>query len=183
MDFQKERNLIEQVQAGQMGAFEQLYENYKDPAFRTAALMTGNPVDAQDVVQDTFVTVFKKIKQLKDPAAFRSWFYRILTRNSIHLVQSRKTEIPQDKIPEMYLWETEEVDLSDMLTKQETNQKLRRLIDGMDEKHRTVLVLYYYNEFSVGQIAQITGCLTGTVKSRLYHARKLLEQRLSEIER
>lgn len=184
MDFERERKLIEEVRAGKVGAYEKLYDLYKDQAYHTAVFLTGNMTDAQDVVQDTFVTVFQELGKLKEPSAFRSWFYRILTRNAIHLTQRRKREVLKEEVQEIPDEKTGAgEDIPELLSRQEESKILRKYIDEMDEKHRTVLVLYYYNEFSVGQIAQITGCLAGTVKSRLYHARKQLKQRIAGAER
>lgn len=185
MDWQKERELIEQVRQKEEGAFDRLYEAYKDSAYRTAYFLTGNAADAQDVVQDTFVTVYYEIRKLREPAAFKSWFYRILTHEASRCTRKRSRELPQEEIPENAAWENgrQQQDISDVLIQKEEYQTIRNLISQMDEKHRTVVVLYYFNEFSVEQIAHITGCFAGTVKSRLYHARKQLEQKLAEAER
>lgn len=185
MERQDERELIEQVQRNEAGAFDKLYEAYKNQAYRTAVFLTGNAADAQDVVQDTFVTVCLEIRKLKEPAAFKSWFYRILTHEAARYTKKRGRELPQEEIPEQasLTHEQWQEDISDILLRKEEIQNLRDLISDMDEKHRTVLVLYYFNEFSVEQIAKITGCFAGTVKSRLYYARKQLEQKLLEVER
>lgn len=185
MERQQERELIEQVQQREAGAFDRLYEGYQERAYRTAVFLTGNGEDAQDVVQDTFVTVYQEIHKLKEPAAFQSWFYRILTHKAAHCTKKRNRELPVEEIGEEALGKDrkEQTDIADFLVKKEESQNLRAIISQMDEKHRTVLVLYYFNEFSVEQIAQITGSFAGTVKSRLYHARKQLEQKLSKAER
>lgn len=173
-------DLIIRVKRKEVGAFDCLYEQYKHKAYRTAVFLTGNAEDAQDAMQDTFVTVYLKIEKLKDPSVFSSWFYRILTRNAIRCSKEGKREFPQEEVEiPFFLEEREsEKDPSVIILKQEENYKIRKAIEELDEKHRTVLVLYYFNEFSTKEISYITGCMEGTVKSRLFSARKKLEQKL-----
>lgn len=174
-------DLIERAKKKEPGAFDILYDEYKIQAYRTAVFLTGNEEDAQDVVQDTFVTVCLEIGKLKKPEAFISWFYRILTHNAIRYIKKRKREISRESLEEKFtkadsaLWE----DFTADLLRQEENRQIRYLVDQLGEKYRTVVVLYYFNNFSVREIARITGCLEGTVKSRLFKARKLLEEKLT----
>ena len=64
----------------------------------------------------------------------------------------------------------------------EERERVRRAVESLDEKHRTIVVLYYFNDFTTPEIARITGCLEGTVKSRLHTARKRLERYLAKEE-
>lgn len=180
MELKKLTELVDKVKLNQPEAFDVLYDTFKDQAYRTAAFLTGNEEDARDVVQDTFVTVYVQINRLKKSEAFIAWFYRILTNNAKSILKKHKKE---------FIWQENEFcgerldvqeDFEDKLLQQEEHNHLRKIIDRMDEKYRTVIVLYYYNEFSVGEIADILDCREGTVKSRLFKARKILEHYLSE---
>lgn len=97
MDFQEERELVQRLQAGMPGAFDRLYEQYHAQAYRTAVFLTGDRTEAQDVVQNTFVTVYREIGKLREPAAFHTWFYRILAHNAMDSVKRRKREILQSE--------------------------------------------------------------------------------------
>ncbi len=180
MEVKELTELVNKVKLQQPGAFDLLYEKFKDQAYRTAVFLTGNKEDAQDVLQDTFVTVCLEINRLKNPEAFTAWFYRILTNNARSILKKHKRELPKEENEMQQINMKVQEDFSDMLLKQEEHKHLRRLINQMDEKYRTVIVLYYFNEFSVGDIAQIAGCSQGTVKSRLFKARKILEEKLSK---
>lgn len=181
MEYKGEKELVERLQAGDQEAFGKLYESYQTQAYRTAVFLTGgNRTEAQDVVQDSFVTVYQNIGSLKEPAAFRSWFYRILTNNAYRSIRKRKREILQEGEEISGEKADDKEDIPDILCHREEQLELWQCINGMDEKHRLVLVLYYYNEFSVKEIARIIDCMEGTVKSRLYHGRKLLEKMLSQ---
>ena len=176
----RETELVERFAAGDREAFDALYELYKDQAFRTAWLLAGNRADAEDIVQDTFVKVYVNIGQLKDAGGFKSWFYRILTRTAWKQSEGRRREFPDSEILTHADASSDiQTDLTpECLLKEEERQRIRDAVDRLDEKHRTVLILYYFNEFSTRTIARIMGCLEGTVKSRLFTARRKIRAEL-----
>ena len=93
-----EMELVRQLQTGSRTAFDQIYERYHIQAYRTAVLLTGNRADAEDVVQEAFVQVYLHAKELKEPAGFKSWYYRILTRLAWKCGRNGKREIPDEDI-------------------------------------------------------------------------------------
>ena len=173
----QEQELVRQLQEGSKEAFDQLYFLYCQQAYRTAFFLTGSRADAEDVVQETFIRVWLSARQLKDCTGFRSWFYRILTRMAFRKGSVGKREIPDADISLLADRGSEGDSLSGLLLKEEREQ-IRRAVDSLEEKHRTVIVLYYFNGFSTKEIAAITGCLEGTVKSRLFAARRKLRKSL-----
>ena len=176
----KETELVKRLMAGDREAFDALYECYKDQAFRTAWFLAGNRADAEDIVQDTFVKVYVNIGQLKNAESFKSWFYRILTRTAWKQSDSRKREFPDEEIliHADIASEASEDGNPEQIFKKEERQRLRAIVDGLDEKYRTTLILYYYSECSTKTIASIMGCLEGTVKSRLFSARRKVKMEL-----
>lgn len=179
MEVKELTELVNRVKLQQPGAFDLLYDNFKDQAYRTAVFLTGNMEDAKDVVQDTFVTVCLEINKLRNPEVFISWFYRILTNNVRSILKKQKREISKEESEMQQIDVKVQEDFTDMFLQQEEHKQLRKLINRLDEKYRTVIVLYYFNEFSISEIAEIVDCRQGTVKSRLFKARKILEQQLS----
>lgn len=174
-----ETELVKQLQAGSRTAFDRIYEQYYVQAYRTAVFLTGSRADAEDVVQDAFVQVYLHAEELKEPAGFKCWFYRILTRIAWKCSGKRKREFP-DEDAAVYAERTDEDDGLSYLLKKEEREQVRKAVESLDEKHRSIVVLYYFNGFTTGQIAQITGCMEGTVKSRLHAARKKLQKSLGE---
>ena len=157
----KETELVKQLMAGDREAFDTLYECYKDQAFRTAWFLVN-------------------IGQLKNAEGFKSWFYRILTRTAWKQSDSRKREFPDEEIliHADIASEASEDGNPEQIFKKEERQRLRAIVDGLDEKYRTTLILYYYSECSTKTIASIMGCLEGTVKSRLFSARRKVKTEL-----
>lgn len=173
-----EKELVERMKQGDRDALDRLYEAYKDRAYRTAVFISGSKMDAEDIVQDTFLKVFLHIGELKESAGFKSWFYRILTRTAWLKMRGKKREIPDEAVIEKADRPEQDTSL-ELILRQEESALLRREVEALDEKLRTMVVLYYYNELSTKEIAKITGCLEGTVKSRLFTARKRLERALT----
>lgn len=165
---------FKKLKTGDKDSFDLLYQDYYLVLYRTALLILGNREDAEDVLQDTFVSIYKKAKTLSDFEKLKPWIFSILKNTSYTRYKKRKREFPDefvlDKAEESptYLGE------DDFAEKSEIQDALMTL----KEKEREVLVLYYYNDFSIEEIASICKTFQGTVKSRLFRARKNLKKEL-----
>ena len=169
--------LVQQLKKGQYEAFNLLYEKYKNLVIRTAYLITGNKSDSEDVAQETFVKVYLHITELKNNAGFKPWMMQILVRTAYRTGRKRSREVPDEEIE--HLSESQSV-LSPLgqMIKREEAETISRAVADLPVKQRTVVVLYYYNELSVSEIAKMLDCREGTVKSRLHTARKYLKGKL-----
>lgn len=174
----EECDLVRLVQNGDMEAFEELFERYKAQALRTAFFITNNIFSSEDIVQETFIKCWNSIGSLKKPEFFKSWFFKILTRTSWkYSVRDKKDVLVQDIFEKADAQSIDEAVNLFVITEQ--NKVLHREIESLDIKQKTVIILYYFNGFSVKEIAKITGCFEGTVKSRLHNGRKTLKNRLT----
>lgn len=167
-----------QGQKGDKDSFRFLVETYQNQALATAFFLTQNHYTAEDVVQEAFVQCYLHLPELRNPAQFKWWFYRILTR-----IAWRKKEKDGKAVPiaDIFPAKEKELDVSanhDSRVKEEAGEILTDTLKLLDSQHRTVLVLYYFNDFSVQEISQILNCPEGTVKSRLYHGRQKLKEKL-----
>jgi len=168
--------LVERLKRGDMEALDGLYERYKDEAYRTACLITGNRSDGEDLTQEAFVVCVQSISSLKDGNKFRAWLLRSLTRSAWKYCRKHRRETP---VPEFFETGEGESALSAVLRTDE-QRRLREALYQLDEKRRTVIVLYYFEELSVKDTAHALGVTEGTVKSRLFSARRHLRQALTE---
>ncbi len=166
--------LVRQLQQGDRAAFNELYTRYRNDALRTACLITGSRADGEDVVQEAFVQCYQKIGQLKDPARFKSWLWTLLTRADWKYCRRRGWEEPVAEFFEDGT-KTGESALGAVL-RTEQSRMLYQAVQALDEKQRTVIVLYYYNDMPVREIARVLECREGTVKSRLFTARRNLQK-------
>ncbi len=165
-----------QAQKGDKASFRFLVETYQGKALSTALFLTHQHHTAEDVVQEAFVQCYLHLSELRDAAQFKWWFYRILTR-----IAWRKKENDGKAVPIADIFPAKEKELEDdarSLEAETDKETLETYLNQLDGIHRTVLILYYFNDFSVREIAQILGCSEGTVKSRLYHGRQKLKEML-----
>lgn len=170
---------IRRLQAGDRGALGTLYALHAEVAARTAFLITRDRAAAEDAVQEAFLQVIRNAPQLRDPAAFRPWFYRIVVNTAKRLSRRARRPLPLD------LHQRDTVDLS-VLSPEEASigieeiERVRTAIAGLSDAHREVIVLRYYTGLSEAEIAETLGVPAGTVKSRLHRAREVLKERLGE---
>lgn len=175
-----ELDLIRLAQSGHERALTELYQRYAPSAFKSAYLLTGNRSLAEDVVQETFIQVVRKIGTLRDPARFRPWLFQILTNAAKTAYRKRFWQrwLPLDldtyDKPDRVTPSAQE-----QLEAYEGTRELREGIKQLKPDHRAVVVLHYFNGLPEQEIAEVLACPLGTVKSRLYHARQALQRMLT----
>lgn len=179
-----ELGLVARCQAGDRLAFEEMFLFYRDDVFRFAYLVVRDATLAQDVVQETFLKVFRSIGKFEFRSSFKSWLYRVAVNEAITLLRRRRIKEELDPMPGasqeqqrgrvVRAWQPEEAVLDS-----EERRLLRNAIGRLDPVHRSVVVLKYFHEFSDTEIAAIIGCPPGTVKSRLHRARELLRNQMA----
>lgn len=176
-----EIELVKKIQSGDMNALGEIFEIYKNQALKYAYLITGNKFTSEDIVQEAFIKCYLSAKSLKNVEMFKAWFFKILTRIAWKHVGKEKKAMPVDNILEKA--DGESIDKSiNMYIRNQEEQALHAEIEHLDLKQKTVIILYYFNGLSIKEIAKVMGSFEGTVKSRLYSARKKLKQSLLENE-
>lgn len=174
-----EEVLVRRMKEGDKASFDLLYDKYKNVALRTAYLITGNLPDSEDVVQDTFVKVYLHCKELKNDSGFKAWMMQILVRTAYKAGKKKGRELPDEEVIDKADTRTERSSLEQVLVK-EDSRMLSEAIHRLPIKQRTVVILYYYQEYSVSEIAHMLGLREGTVKSRLHVARERLRGMLEK---
>lgn len=174
--------LVQQLKRGNKEAFDRLYEKYKNLVIRTAYLITGSTSDSEDAAQETFVKVYLHISELKNDAGFKPWMMQILVRTAYRMCKKRGREVPDEETER--LSENQAMLSQNILSplgqmiKREEAETIFRAVQALPMKQKTVVILYYYNDLSVGEIAKLLDCREGTVKSRLHTARSFLRGEL-----
>ncbi len=150
-------------------SFEHLYETYRGRVFSTAYRMLSNRADAEDVTQDVFVKVFKKLKSFRGDSAVSTWIYRIAINACLDFRRRRKLR--------------QTVSLDDGLEVGSTPLSVTRLIEGalpkMAEGYRHVFVLHDIQGLKHQEIGKILGITDGASKSQLHRARAFLRRELA----
>ena len=177
-----ERELIQRMKSGDRAAFDQIYEKYHVPLFRSAYLICGNREDAEDVLQDTFVTCWLCIGQLRKEESFRCWIFRIMTQTARKRAKERSRQLPDEDIVNRIdqIAVSRRMEAEDEYERTADKTVIEEALSALDQASREVVVLYYYEEMSVREVAKTLGLLEGTVKSRLYFARRKMKKILQE---
>jgi len=174
-------DLVEKWQSGDMVAFEALFRQHERLVFRTAYLITGDKEEAEDVLQEVFVSVWKS-RHTFNPTRGKltTWLHRITVNQCARKrrkkqlaflsLEERRLDLPDTKRREL----PEEV----CVTKWEY-ERLMKALNSLGSKHRPVLVLRYFNDLSYDEIAQVLGIPLGTVKSRINQALRSLREQLA----
>lgn len=178
--------LILQVQEGDEAAFEELYSQLYQRVYYSAYRICKSDDDAKEVAQQTFIQVHHSIKSLKDPNTFDVWLHRIIVSKCYNLFAKRKDMVIDPETSPMLKNETEyrEYLIPQSYSRHQSDLDiLNQFIDELPEKYRVLLVLTYFHEYSMEEVAAITELPVGTVKSRLYTARSLLKKKIVEYEK
>ena len=177
-----EREMIVRMQQGEEEAFSWLFQKYQSRVLRMAYLISGNYADSEDIVQETFVKCYTYRRHLKDPEKFESWLCQIMTRTAWRLIKKNRREQPAEEIRDEYEPDQISTPLEAVLRSEE-KKRLWEAVGRLEIRQRPAVVLYYYNQMSTKEIARAMGCLEGTVKSRLYTARRHLKGQLDAQEK
>ncbi|MBE0604036.1 MAG: sigma-70 family RNA polymerase sigma factor [Deltaproteobacteria bacterium] len=181
----RDDELIRATLGGDDEAFRELVERYKTRAFGVAVGIVGDRDDALDVVQESFVKAFYKLKDFRFGSSFYTWFYRLLVNQAIDRWRkaSRSGEVPLDEgrlsedesPPDSFAYPTTP---EEDLMNRELGDALQKAIAGLSEHHRAVILLREVEGMAYEEIAKTLGCSTGTVMSRLHYAREKLKTAL-----
>ena len=169
--------LVLQYQSGNEKALALLVKRWHKKMCSKAYWVTKDTAVSKDIAQDSWKTIINKIHKLKDPNSFGSWALTIVYRKSIDLVNSNKKE--NDKLHQ-YHYEQDVIVTNEQTNTDDLKKALLEAIQSLSEYHQMVVNLFYVEEYSLKQIAEILDISIGTAKSRLFHAREKLKQILKE---
>lgn len=185
--------LVTQLRQGDTTALDVLMERHSARAYRVAFGITRNRADAEEVVQDAFLALYRNADTFEGRAALSTWFYRIVTNAALMKRRGRRheVEVPLEiQTPNFHTNGHRRGDLrvlmgdwsqdpESTLLSQETRALVQRAIEGLPDLYRTVLVLRDMEGLSNDEVAEIVGESVAAVKSRLHRARMALREELT----
>lgn len=180
LEYLDDFRLAQKIANGDMEAFEEIYKVRHRRVFSMALRMLGNVAAAEDMTQDIFIQVFRKIDTYQGESALSTWLHRV-TVNQV-LMSFRKKSIKNEKvtengkIPEQIVTGTARPERMCIVDKIALEQAIGELPDG----YKNVFVLHDVEGFEHEEIADILGCSTGTTKSQLHKARLKLQKLLKK---
>lgn len=169
--------LVLRAQAGDRSALDELLRQFQLPLHQFLRRLLGNSNDADDALQATFLQVFRKLKYLRNPRAFRPWLWQIANRNARKVLRSKKRRREQY----LDLIDAEEVDQSaSSELDEELIERIPELMERLTENGREVILLHYLEGFSLPEVAAILEIPLGTAKSRLAYALTCLRRAIDD---
>lgn len=177
--------LVRNLQCGDETAFDELYERYHKLVYFIAYEMCRNDADAKDILQETFLQVKKSIVEMKEPDNFKPWLNRITVNKCKNLFRSRKTvELDEDNAWfKNHMQEERMYMLPEAKLHFENDQDLiHQLMNHLSDAQREVLVLRYFHQMSMKEMAEILGVAEGTIKTRLMYAKNNLKKLVEKYE-
>jgi RNA polymerase sigma-70 factor (ECF subfamily) len=180
--------LVDRAAQGDSIAFSELVNRHYRRAVRVSFGLLKDKHDAEDAVQEAFARVHVRLKDFEGTSAFYTWLYRIVVNLSIDQLRRRKRERRADVEDESArealrsgadLWpKYDETNPSMSVERKELGHRLQKAFEDLPEIHQAVLVLREVEGFSYDEIASTLKLKKGTVMSRLFHARKAMQQKL-----
>lgn len=170
---------IARCQDGDRDAFHFLVERYQDVLYGTAFLMTGSRTHAEDHVQEALLSAWRGIPGFRKGRPFKPWLVRILV-NEV-LSHRRRRSLPTRSLEDDDEHPGEAIDPAEAAATQEDRRAVRTALAALTAEHRQVIVLRYFAELSVAEVAQSLHVREGTVKSRLNRAIRSLEEQLGHL--
>jgi RNA polymerase sigma-70 factor (ECF subfamily) len=162
------------AQRGDAGAFSALVEKYQRPVYNLCYRMLGNPQDAEDAAQETFLRAYKSLRRYDRNRSFSTWLLSIAAHYCIDQIRRRRytvvsvEELPVPDLPD------HQPGLESGLSRREEQRQVRALLEVLDSTDRAAVVMYYWYDFSYKEISQALSLTESAVKSRLHRARRAM---------
>ena len=170
---------VPQARAGEPAAWDALFRRYQLPLYVYVFELVHNEQTSLDLVQETFIAATGHIGGLRDDNKFGSWLFGIAHQKCIQRWRKQTREV--DALEEISNAPDEfENDPSELLIRREQEAEFMNLLNQLPLPQRSVLLLHFVEDFSLAEIADITGAQPGTVKSRMHYAKKSLRKLLEE---
>jgi RNA polymerase sigma-70 factor (ECF subfamily) len=180
--------IVQEVQEGRVGAFDQLVSKYRESIFSIIYNLTGNREDASDLTQITFIKAFQAIGRFRGRSAFFTWLYRIALNATMSFLKKNRNRrfINYETVHES----ASSSEIVEKLTAkgrtekgilvQELQERLNESLQKLSPKHRTVVILHEIEGLEHAAIAEVTKTSVGTVRSRLHYAKQQLQSYLKD---
>lgn len=168
---------LERLRAGDSESFRELVERYQHRVFAMSYRFTGCSHEAKDLAQDIFLRIYENIDGFRGASSLDSWVYRLSLNYCISWRRRQKRRAVLGRDGPVYGIEAGEPP-DERLAAAEENERLHRMLRKLPDRYMTVIELYYYQELSYQQIADMTGVAVRTVETRLYRARSRLKELL-----
>jgi RNA polymerase sigma-70 factor (ECF subfamily) len=174
-----DEELIRRFVNGDESAFNTLANRYIEKIYWHARRMTGNHLDADEILQEVLIVLYKKLKTFEFKSSLYTWIYTITNTRSINLINKRRIKnlFSLEEVPDKIL---DDRNLSAELESKQKLQQIEKALQKLPVKQREVFIMRNYNELSYEEISEITGKSIGALKANHFHAINKLKEMLKD---
>ena len=180
-----DRELVRRAQDGDKEAFEELVRRHQHRVFGVAGGILHRREDVEDIAQQVFVKAYFSLKRFDQRAAFSTWLYKITVNECWDLLRKKKvrpllyeSDLSEEQAQQFSATERLDSGAQDVSDRLEAQEQVERLLQGLDERDRMMLILKEVEGFAIDEIAEILDLNANTVKVRLFRARRRIVNRV-----
>ena len=174
-----DRELVRRAQREDMEAFEELIRRHQHRVFAVAGGILKRREDVEDIAQQVFVKAYFSLKRFDQRAAFTTWLYKITVNECWDMLRKKKVrplvyeaDLSEEQARQVISSAEKGKDVPDISDRLEARQRVERLLEGLEERDRLMLILKEVEGFSIEEIAEVLDLNANTVKVRLFRARR-----------
>jgi RNA polymerase sigma-70 factor (ECF subfamily) len=182
MDDQNLLELVRQSKNGDPQALEKLVASCQPSAFRLALSILDDPAEADDVTQEAFIKAMRGISAYREEASFSTWLYRIIVNNCLGRLRKKRTRqrLSQLLFERLRGTSQEDAPVEKRAIQDESSEQVMQAVNSLDDDHRLPVLLRYYHELPIAEIAVMLNVSTRTVHTRLKQAHERMRKMLGE---
>ena len=183
----RDEELIESILSGKTQLYEEIIKRYQNKVYSTVYSYTRDYEEAKDLTQEIFIKIYNNLPNFKNKSQFSTYLYRVAVNRCIDWTRKRRLKT----VSAMFFQEEDEIEIyeyiadlsnnpEEILLKEEDGNILREVINNLPEIYRTVMIMFYFQDFSPQEIADILEIPRKTVDTRLYRARNMLRTKFTQ---
>jgi RNA polymerase sigma-70 factor (ECF subfamily) len=181
----KDEDIIRLIIKGDVELYAEIIDRYSGKVYSTAYSYTHSQEESRDLVQEILIKTYNNLKNFKEDARFSTWLYRIAVNSCIDWSRKKKskaimTAISFEETNILEIITTDSEGPEELFLQQENKEAVRNAVGDLPEIYKTVLILYYFEEFQVQEICNILDMPRKTIETRLYRAKKILKSILRQ---
>ena len=168
-----ELELVQRSLEGDLEAWGEIVRRYKEAVFGVAFAILRNRADAEDATQEAFIRAYERLHYYDLSRKFSTWLFTVAANVAKNMLRKRRRPDPQPspgRLP----------DPAEVVWKEEMQEAVKEAVWSLPDSYRAPLILRYWHEMDLAEIAQVLGLRVGTVKTRLHRGRALVKMRLAE---
>lgn len=181
MGLENDLTYIDRIKQGDLAAFSKLVDKHKDMVYAVALKLLGNPADAEDIAQESFIKAYQQMGSFKQESKFSTWLYTITYRMALYHIRKNRIDVRYMDFKDNKKFQSDTITQIESYKIKEQQKFVKEVIDALPTMEGLLVTLFYIDENSIEEIHSITGLSVTNIKVKLFRARKKMKKRLEHI--